>query len=142
MAYLKAQSPPAMTEIRRWVLDSPAQLKILRAALHEAITGQVLPVGAVLDEIPEKMVLVATELATNALRHGLPPTTTRLGRNGDRFVLDVTDHAPEVVPEYSEGRALGAGGLGLQLAKQFALDIGWYVESDTKHVWAEFPLPG
>ena len=27
----------------------------------------------------------------------------------------------------------------LQLAKQFSLDIGWFVTDDTKHVWAQFP---
>ncbi len=140
MTYLAAQTPPAMTEVSRWVLDSAAQLKLLRASLHEALTGKVLPAGAALDEIPEKVVLVATELATNALRHGLPPTIVRLGRAGDTFVLDVVDHAPEAVPEVAEDRALGRGGLGLQLARQFSLDMGWYLDDDTKHVWAEFPV--
>lgn len=141
MAYLEAQLPPVMTELRRWVLDSAGQLKILRASLHEAITGEVLREGAELDEIPEKVVLVATELATNALRHGLPPTLVRLGRAGDRFVLDVVDHAPEVVPRYDTERGLGQGGLGLQLARQFSVDMGWYLDGGTKHVWAEFPVP-
>ena len=131
-----------MIERKRWVLDSPAQLRALRASLHEAITGELLEPGTPLDEVPEKIVLVATELATNALRHGLPPTTVRLGVAGKRFVLDVADHAPDVVPQYSEGRELGKGGLGLQLAKQFALEIGWYAEQNSKHVWAEFPMPG
>ncbi len=140
MSSLSAQMPPAMTEIRRWVLDSVTQLKLLRASLHEAITGEVLAEDAALDEVPEKVVLVATELATNALRHALPPTTVRLGRADDRFVLDVSDHMPEAAPEYAEGRGLGEGGLGLQLARQFSLDMGWYVEDDTKHVWAEFPV--
>lgn len=141
MASLSAQLPPPMTELRRWVLDSVAQLKLLRASLHEAVTGEALAEGAVLDEVPEKVCLVATELATNALRHALPPTTVRLGRTGDRYVLDVADHVTDVVPEYAEERALGEGGLGLQLAKKFALEIGWYVEGDSKHVWAEFPMP-
>ncbi|MFC3384757.1 ATP-binding protein [Couchioplanes caeruleus subsp. azureus] len=130
-----------MTELQRWVLDSPPQLKTLRASLHRAITGQALADGASLDEVPEKVVLVATELATNALRHGLPPTIVRLGRAGDGFVLDVADHSPEAPPEYRADRPLGHGGLGLQLAKRFALEIGWYVEDGTKHVWAEFPVP-
>src|SRR4051812_15279280 len=102
MAFISAQSPPSMTEVQRWVLDSPAQLKVLRASLHKALTGEVLAQDAPLDEVPEKVVLVATELATNALRHGLPPTTVRLGRAGDRFFLDVADHSPESAPEYSE----------------------------------------
>jgi serine/threonine-protein kinase RsbW len=94
MPFLSAQSPPAMTELHKWVLDSPVQLRSLRASLHEAITGRPLPAGAELDEVPEKVVLVATELATNALRHGLPPTIVRLGRHDEVFVLDVADHSP------------------------------------------------
>ena len=140
MPFLSAQSPPDMTDLQTWVLDSPVQLRSLRASLHQAITGNPLPAGAELDEIPEKVVLVATELATNALRHGLPPTIVRLGRTQRVFVLDVADHSPEVVPQYADDRPPGAGGLGLQLAKQFALDLGWYIEDDTKHVWAEFPV--
>lgn len=129
-----------MTELRRWVLDSATELRMLRASLHEALGQGALPRGAELDEVPEKMVLVATELATNALRHGLPPTIIRLCRTpNDRFVLDVADHAPQSVPRISEGRALGQGGLGLQMAQKFSLDIGWYVLDGTKHVWAEFP---
>ena len=56
-------------------------------------------------------------------------------------MLDVADNAPDAVPQYSEGRALGQGGLGLQLAAKFALEIGWYVDGNSKHVWAEFPMP-
>lgn len=141
MPFLSSQSPPGMTELHKWVLDSPVQLRSLRASLHEAITGQPLPVGAELDEVPEKVVLVASELATNALRHGLPPTIVRLGRHDLVFVLDVADHSPEVVPHYADDRPPGDGGLGLHLAKRFALDLGWYIEDDTKHVWAEFPVP-
>jgi hypothetical protein len=38
-----------------------------------------------------------------------------------------------------EDRPLGAGGLGLQLTLEFAVDAGWYVGDATKHVWAGFP---
>jgi hypothetical protein len=27
------------------------------------------------------------------------------------------------------------------LARKLALDIGWYVDADVKHVWAHFPIP-
>lgn len=140
MAELTASSPPAGSEIRHWVLDTPKQLKDLRANLHEALTGRPLPTGASLEEIPEKVVLVATELATNALRHGMPPTIVRLCRTPDRYVLDVVDHDPTAVPVYAEERPTGAGGLGLQLARRLALDLGWYVADGTKHVWAQFPI--
>ena len=141
MASLSSSAPPAMTEIQHWVLDSPAQLRTLRAALYEALTGRRSLTETTLDDVPEKLLIVATELATNALRHGLPPTIVRLGLSGGYFVLDVADHDPSVVPEYADERPPGAGGLGLQLARKLALDIGWYVANNTKHVWAQFQRP-
>jgi anti-sigma regulatory factor (Ser/Thr protein kinase) len=141
----EASWPPAgARDLCRWVLDDPAELRTLRSSLVEAITGRApglhLAVSAALGDVAETMVVIATELATNALRHGLPPTIVRLGRTDQVFVLDVADHSPEAVPEYADDRPPGAGGLGLHLAKQFALDLGWYTEDNTKHVWAEFPV--
>jgi hypothetical protein len=138
MATLSASQPPPVAEIQAWVLDSPGELKVLRASLYKALTGRDFPKNAQLDDVPEKLVLVATELATNALRHGLPPTIVKLGRAGNRFILDVADHQPQVPPALADDRAPGEGGLGLQLARKLALDIGWYVLDGTKHVWAEF----
>lgn len=136
---LTASAPAPMTEFRSWVLDTPAELRDLRASLYQALTGEPFPAEAQLDDVPEKMVLVATELATNALRHGLPPTVVRLCRAGADFVLDVSDRDPRIIPEFAGERPPGAGGLGLQMARKLALDIGWYIEDGTKHVWARFP---
>lgn len=138
MALLSPSHPPPVVEIQSWVLDSPTELKVLRASLYRAITGHDFPRYAQLDDVPEKLVLVATELATNALRHGLPPTIVKLGRAGPRFILDVADHEPQVAPTLADDRAPGRGGLGLKLAQKLALDLGWYVVDGTKHVWAEF----
>jgi serine/threonine-protein kinase RsbW len=128
--------------VRRWTLDSFGQLRALRASLHEALTGAPLPDGGDLDEIPEKMALIASELATNALAHGTPPTVVELRRTEKAFILDVADEAPEAEPEFAEGRAPGAGGMGLRLAREFAFDLGWYVDGKVKHVWAEVDIPG
>jgi serine/threonine-protein kinase RsbW len=139
MTSLRSSRPPVWgSEAGTWALDSPKQLRDLRASLHHALTGQTTLSGH-LDDIPEKMVLVATELATNALRHGRPPTEVRLYRGDDHFIIDVADRDPRILPEYAAARPPGAGGLGLQLARQFSLDIGWFVADDAKHVWAQFP---
>lgn len=125
-------------QVHEWTLNSARELRELRASLHTALTGSPHLDGR-LDDVPEKMVLVATELATNALRHGRPPTVVRLFADGDDFILDVADNDPEVLPEYADARPPGAGGLGLRLAEEFSLDIGWYTTDVTKHVWARFP---
>jgi hypothetical protein len=139
---LSASRPPAPNaEVAHWILDSFTELRALRASLHKALTGQPLPEGGQLDEVPEKMAVVATELATNALAHARPPTVVRLRRTDQAFILDVTDEEPAAVPEFAEGRPPGAGGLGLRLARELALEIGWYTDAGVKHVWAEFPVP-
>jgi serine/threonine-protein kinase RsbW len=139
---LDTSRPPAPhEEIQQWVLDSYAELRSLRASLHKALTGQALPKGGTLDDIPEKVAVVATELATNALAHARPPTVVQLLRTEKSFILDVADEEPGAAPVVADDRPSGHGGLGLQLAGNLALEVGWYTEGDIKHVWAEFPVP-
>ncbi len=136
MSALRPSAPsPSAAELRCWKLATYGELRGLRAALREAIERHTDEV----DDLFDKMAVVATELATNALRHGLPPTEVRLLGEGDRLILDVADHDLGTRPEVAEDRPLGAGGLGLQLTKTFAVDVGWYTTDSTKHVWASFP---
>jgi anti-sigma regulatory factor (Ser/Thr protein kinase) len=127
---------PQAAEICSWTLGTFGDLRNLRAALREAVAAAI---STSTGDAAERMALVVTELATNALRHGLPPTVVRLLREGDRLIIDVADHARQAAPAVDAGRPLGAGGLGLQLAHTFAADVGWYSTDVTKHVWASFP---
>ncbi|MBL7257326.1 ATP-binding protein [Paractinoplanes lichenicola] len=136
MSVLRPLAPHAeAAELRRWKLDSFGELRSLRAALRETIEHHTDET----DDLFDKMAVVATELATNALRHGLPPTEVVLLEHDDRLILDVADHDLGTLPEVAQDRPLGAGGLGLQLTKTFAIDVGWYRTDLTKHVWASFP---
>ena len=140
MASLPVSAPHAeAVELQRWILDSYDELRGLRASLHEVIANGVVSASDRLDDVFDRMAVVATELATNALRHGLPPTVVRLLRAGDHLVLDVADHDLGTPPELVDDRPIGDGGLGLQLTQTFAVDTGWYASGDTKHVWASFP---
>ncbi|GAA2704052.1 ATP-binding protein [Actinoplanes palleronii] len=120
------------------VLESPNDLSWMRGALlaHIADATAETPATA------EDMIVVACELATNALRHGRPPVYVRLIHTGRHLILDIADHDPHTAPAYAVNRPLGAGGLGLHLVHAFALDMGWYAGDTTKHVWAQFPGPG
>ncbi|MFI7648933.1 ATP-binding protein [Micromonospora sp. NPDC049460] len=131
--------PPQAVELRRWTLSEGADLRGLRASLHEELTGDVLGEGETLEEVPELVVLIATELATNALRHGRPPTIVRLLATDDHLVLDVADHDLGSLPELADTQPEGAGGRGLQLARALSLDVGWYATGTTKNIWASFP---
>ncbi|MEV4281498.1 ATP-binding protein [Actinoplanes xinjiangensis] len=132
--------PPDATELTEWVLDSPEQLRVLRAGLIAALNEHTAAQREALADIPDRMVLVATELATNAIRHGRPPTVVRLLRARDQFVLDVADHDLSTVPELADIRPVNAGGRGLHLAEAFAVTVGWYATDTTKHIWATFPI--
>ncbi|MGX6600653.1 ATP-binding protein [Micromonosporaceae bacterium Da 78-11] len=132
--------PPGARDIRRWVLDTPAELRTLRSSLIEVITGSHRAGADALGEVAETMVVVATELATNALRHGLAPSTVRLSRTDDHFILDVADHDVRTRPIYDLSRPPGAGGLGLPLVRDLSDGLGWYLTATTKHVWARIPV--
>ncbi|MBQ1072745.1 ATP-binding protein [Micromonospora sp. C31] len=131
--------PPQSVELRRWTLSEAAHLRALRASLHEELTGDVLGEGESLQEVPELVALIATELATNALRHGIPPTIVRLLATDDYLILDVADHDLGSLPKLAEARPVGDGGRGLELARALSLDVGWYATGTTKNIWASFP---
>ncbi|MCZ7426021.1 ATP-binding protein [Micromonospora sp. WMMA1949] len=130
--------PPQATELEQWVLDSPEDLRGLRASLREALNRHGLVQGEDLDEVPHLVVLVATELASNALRHGRPPTIITLLATDDRFLLDVADHDVSTVPELTDISPTDSGGRGLFLAQSVSLDVGWYATEKTKNIWASF----
>jgi anti-sigma regulatory factor (Ser/Thr protein kinase) len=132
----RREPPDAFAVVRHWVLDSTSELRTLRAEVAAAIVGR----GSAtrLRGVPGAVVLVASELATNALCHGLAPTVVTLCRAGQTYLLDVADQAVRVEPVLAERRLPGEGGFGLYLARRLALDVGWYADGETKHVWATF----
>ena len=134
-----APPPEGFQRVRDWVLDGTEDLSSLRRSLHQAITGSTQSTGEGLAEVPERVVLVASELATNALRHGLAPTTVTLLTDGTNYVLDVADHDLQNEPFIPNDRAPGDGGLGLRMTWALTEDMGWYTTAETKHVWARFP---
>jgi serine/threonine-protein kinase RsbW len=137
-ALTPSRPPSGCRELRRWTLGEPAELSVLRRSLTEALSDGAAGGGDELDDVPEKVVLVASELATNALRHGMPPTVVRLLRAAHGYILDVADHDPAVQPQPTDDDPRDEGGRGLQIARRLALDVGWYATPSTKHVWARF----
>lgn len=136
-----SRPPDAADDIQHWVLDNFAELRRLRAGLFEALNGEPMPPDGKLDDVPEQVAIVATELATNAIRHGRPPTRVSLRRTEHTFVLDVADEDPGTVPELAGPRKPGKGGLGLHIVGELAEAVGWYSDGTSKHVWAEFRIP-
>ena len=125
-----------------WDVIGVENLRSIRTDLHRFLAAGPPPQRAGHHDIAQRMGLVATELAGNALRHGLPPVVVRLLRDADCYFLDVTDRdlhrAPEPVEACHHSRA---GGRGLHLAASLTQQLCWYREDNIKHVWASFPAP-
>jgi len=139
---LSSSRPPATFQlVKSWVLDTTDELAALRVGLLRELAAESANPGAVLDEVADNMVLIATELATNAIKYGLPPTEVRLLHAGHVYLLDIADQDTANVPYVAGPRALAEGGFGLRIAQRLALEVGWYADDGVKHVWAVLPEP-
>lgn len=132
--------PPPAVEVGRWTVHAPGELRELRGSLHRELaehSGADLLETA---EIADRVALVATELAGNALRHGLPPTEIRLMMGDEFWVLDVADAELAKVPELTRADGMNPGGRGLLIAGSVSDSLGWYATDKVKHVWAAVPV--
>jgi anti-sigma regulatory factor (Ser/Thr protein kinase) len=131
-----APAPEGFREIGAWPLLTVEELTAVRDQLGSSLPS----CGTSLEDIPEAVLLVASELATHALRHGEGPALIRLSSRDGSYLLDVADRSPESTPEISEMRAPGQGGFGLRLVARLADAAGWYRTGGAKHVWATFTV--
>jgi len=140
MSSLRLLALPVSTRLLlTWQLTSDQDLRRIRAGVERFFAAQ--PGAVEHEDLAQRIGLVATELAGNALRHGLPPITVRLLCDEDCYILDVSDKNLDQTPEPTVvlGRTR-AGGRGLHIASSLAQEVCWYTNGDTKHVWASFPL--
>lgn len=135
------QVPVIDEEIARWTLDQPPELAAVRAALQRVLSERLQKSTVDLDDLAERLLIVATELAGNALRHAQPPTVVALLRADGHLIVDVIDNQPGTEPVADSHRRPGEGGLGLPLAEHLAEDVGWFPADGRKHVWAQFTIP-
>ena len=96
-----------------------SELRGFREGLREEINRRSqMRADQLLDGIASNLVLVASELATNAIRHGRPPTIVELLQDDTRFLLTVADHDLGSEPRIAGDRPPGDGGFGLQIARR------------------------
>ncbi|MFD1364453.1 ATP-binding protein [Actinoplanes sichuanensis] len=134
------QHPPVSDEeFARWTLGEAPQLQVLRHEVQQAVLDGVVPAADPAD-LAERLVIVVTELAGNALVHGRAPVLVMLHRSNGDVVVDVVDGDRESVPVVDDRRASGEGGLGLVLTQRLAGRVGWYPTVAGKGVWASFSL--
>ena len=131
-----APSPFGFREMWCQELHSLSQLAKLRARLRTSLTGSPTVAEPEREHWSERLVLIADELTSNALRHGGAPVATALSRTGNQWLLAVSDSSTEVPPTPAQGRDPGLGGFGLYLVADLAARHGWYLGQGTKTVWA------
>jgi anti-sigma regulatory factor (Ser/Thr protein kinase) len=74
-------------------------------------------------EVTETALLLVSELATNAIRHGRPPVRLSLRLNAGRLRVEVSDGSP-AEPRLVGSAAAQAGGRGLQIVQALAARWG------------------
>ena len=105
-------------------------------------------VTAVLDEwgcepgTREDLLLVVSELVTNAVVHGAEPIRVTMVRASERIRVEVTDGAAAASPHGNPRPPADAEtGRGLSVVTRLAVAWGWRAAPGSgKTVWAELPL--
>ncbi|MGY2080095.1 SpoIIE family protein phosphatase [Modestobacter sp. SYSU DS0657] len=122
-------------------LGSLRGLSVVRRQVRQFLLAS-LGVGREEDVLPdvedavERAVLVIDELTSNALRHGSPPSILHVGDDEGRWIVIVTDGAPDRPPTPARGRAAGQGGYGLYVIADLTAEHGVHYQPDRKLVWA------
>ncbi len=137
-----ARLPQGFGELWCQQLGSLAELAGLRARLRRSLTSSSTVVHPEREHWSERLVLIADELTSNALRHGGAPVATALSRAGDQWLVAVSDASADVAPAPAVGRDPGLGGFGLYLVADLSARHGWCVSRGTKTVWAVVPAAG
>ncbi|MFE2110413.1 ATP-binding protein [Kitasatospora sp. NPDC059463] len=99
-----------------------------------------------LDDITERVVvadvlLLVSELVTNAVRHTGEPGSLLLLRDENLLRIEVTDSSPRPPRPRRPRHPEDVGGLGLFLLGRLARRWGWYRHGPGKAVWCEVVLP-
>jgi two-component sensor histidine kinase len=131
-----ARLPQGFRELWCQELHSLRELAKLRARLRSTLTGSPTVVHPEHEHWSERLVLIADELTSNALRHAEPPVATALSRTADVWMVAVSDSSTSVPPEPAEGRDPGLGGFGLYLIADLSQQHGWFRDRGAKTVWA------
>ena len=121
--------PPASQGDRcgTWPLQLAPQLTKVRASIedlarHRYAHPSLDPPEPSLLGVLERLALVVSELGGNALRHGQAPVSVTLARPAE----------PTSVPDHGQRH-------GLEVVAIVSSGVGWYVEGESKNVWAVVP---
>ncbi len=119
-----------------WVLPED----LTAAAAARGHVTDVLTAVGVTDEALDDAVLVASELAANAARHGRPPFTLRVELFDGQVRITVGDHGQPGEPTFVDADTEAGHGRGMALVKAVSSTIGWARAGARLDVWADLDL--
>ncbi|MFD9283142.1 ATP-binding protein [Streptomyces mirabilis] len=118
---------------------SIAANKALVAEVRRSVRAALLSWGA--DEIADDMAVVASELASNALKYTGGEAAVRLRLTKGQAQLEVEDGSAQQPAQRRVGTEAEKG-RGLLLVEALAAEWGWRLrKGGAKTVWASLPLP-
>jgi anti-sigma regulatory factor (Ser/Thr protein kinase) len=121
-----------------WCLDLDVELTGVRRARHLAAA---FARHEHVDALSESLVLVTSELVSNAIRHADSMVTITFTRHGPSVRVEVTDDGAGL-PELHYPKASASSGRGLLIIDGLASDWGSRRSADGKVVWAELAATG
>jgi len=114
--------------------DAPARG---RHAVTEVLAG-----WGCAESAQEDLLLVVSELVTNAVLHGAEPIVVTVVRAPERVRVEVTDGRSDASPHSNRAAPDAETGRGLSVVTRLAVAWGWRASPGRgKTVWAEVPLP-
>ena len=112
-----------------WTLpDDPTAARAARRHVADALSQR--------PELDDAL-LVASELAANAVRHGRPPIELRLDVDARTVRITVSDHGDATAPRIVSADPADGHGRGLAIIAGLAREVGWSRDGDRLDVWAE-----
>ncbi|MFD9488003.1 ATP-binding protein [Streptomyces sp. NPDC059991] len=130
-----------MTESRRFGLErGPGVVGRCRDLTREVLDEWLGPRGAEGRAVLEDVLLLVSEVVTNACRHGDDPYELRLDRIDGKLSVQVSDHSPLRPRPQGRHRPARSSGHGLYLLQRLSSAWGWVPRGAGKTVWFEMPL--
>lgn len=87
-----------------------------------------------------RLLLVVSELVSNAVQHGGPPLALSLELKDDAILVEVGDGGTQE-PRLRPRPVTAAGrGRGLEIVAALGREWGWHAREKGKIVWSEVPL--
>ncbi|HVF18813.1 MAG TPA: ATP-binding protein [Mycobacteriales bacterium] len=126
--------PKPQTRVRIPLPDDATAPMVARRTLRKLLRGWRLPA------LVEPVVLAASELVTNAFRHGAPPVRLTVRRSADRVSIAVADSSDDRPHVAAPATAADESGRGMAIVDLVASDTGMRAEPAGKVVWAGFDI--